>query len=101
MVGGLALSLGAFAETPSFVLELAEGGFQPQTIEIPAQQKVKLTVTNKLDGKKMEFESYSLNREEIIKAGQSTEVFIGPLTAGEYEFFDEFNDEYKGKIIVK
>jgi len=43
-----------------------------------------------------------LNREKIVPGNGRITIFVGPLEAGEYEFFGEFNqDTAKGKIIAK
>jgi hypothetical protein len=48
-----------------------------------------------------EFESSALHREKIIPAGGQISVFVGPLSAGTYEFFDDFNRATRGLLIVK
>jgi len=80
---------------------IAENGhFSPATLEIPAGQKVQLNVQNK-DVVEVEFESYKLDREEKIDSGESTQVFVGPLDKGNYEFFDDNNPDAKGMLVVK
>lgn len=75
--------------------------FEPAEITIPANTKVKLLVRNQ-DPTPEEFESHSLHREKLIPAGAERTIFIGPLDAGSYEFFGEFNPKTaKGRIIVK
>lgn len=75
--------------------------FEPAEISIPAGTKVKLKVVNS-DATPEEFESYKLHREKIIPGNSSAVIFVGPLDAGEYEFFGEFHeDTAKGKLIVK
>ncbi|MEJ2762082.1 MAG: cupredoxin domain-containing protein, partial [Gammaproteobacteria bacterium] len=49
-----------------------------------------------------EFESYPLNREKIITGNSSGVIYIGPLEAGEYDFFGDFHqDTAKGRLIAK
>ncbi len=76
------------------------GGFSPATLEVPKDQKVKLIVKNN-DKVEAEFESYTLKREEKIKPGEQTEIYIGPLDAGQYPFFDDNNPDAKGTVIAK
>jgi hypothetical protein len=57
---------------------------------IPADTKVKVIVAN-LDPTPEEFESYELNREKVIMGGARAIIFLGPLPAGTYPFFGEFN----------
>lgn len=102
---GLLLLLGAgsvlAADMPEYALVLKDHQFQPAELTIPAGTKVKLLVRND-DPTPAEFESHSLNREKIIPANASVTVFVGPLKAGEYEFFDEFHEATtRGKLIVK
>lgn len=80
------------AATPEFVLEIRNHLFQPDTLTIPANTKVKLVIYNR-DPTPEEFESFELNREKVILGGRKAIVFIGPLAPGEYPFFGEFNPQ--------
>ena len=86
----LVLSAAASAEPPSFTLEIRDHLFYPAELVIPADTKVRLIVINR-DSTPEEFESYELNREKVIMGGAQAVIFIGPLAAGEYPFFGEFN----------
>ncbi len=82
-------------------IEIKNHFFVPDKIEIPADTKVKLVVHNR-DPSSEEFESYELNREKLIMGGRKANIFIGPLTPGEYPFFGEFNQKTaQGWIVVK
>lgn len=82
-------------------LHIKDHKFDPAEITIPADTKVKLLVKN-LDNTPEEFESYDMHREKIIRGNSQAVIFIGPLKAGTYSFFGEFNPESaKGRIIVK
>jgi plastocyanin len=84
-----------------FTITIKDHKFSPETLEVPAGQKVKLKIVNE-DPTPEEFESYELNREKIIQGGATGIVFIGPLDAGTYPYFGEFNmDSAKGTIIAK
>lgn len=86
---------------PVFNLSVKDGYFKPERIEIPANQKIRLIVKNEGAGPE-EFESSKLNREKIILPGKSTNIFIGPLTPGTYEFFGEFHPKTaRGQIVAK
>jgi hypothetical protein len=75
--------------------------FSPIELEVPAGKKVKLIVENR-DATPEEFESYDLNREKIVAGKASIVVFIGPLKAGRYEFFGDFNPQLaRGHIVAK
>jgi plastocyanin len=89
------------AETPVFEISIKDHRFEPAVLEIPKGQKVKLVVKNQ-DATPEEFESYELNREKIIPGNSQGVVFIGPLEAGEYPFFGEFNQATaQGKVVAK
>jgi hypothetical protein len=84
-----------------FALMIQDHQFQPTELQIPAGQKVRLVIENR-DPTPEEFESYELNREKIIAGNSKATVFIGPLDAGRYPFFGDFNQKTaKGVIIAK
>lgn len=90
----------ALAGTPEFEIEIRNHLFQPDTLTIPANTKVKLIIYNR-DSTPEEFESYELNREKVILGGRKAIVFVGPLAPGEYPFFGEFNPQTAlGTIMV-
>jgi hypothetical protein len=94
-------SAASLAATPEFELEIRNHLFQPDTLVIPANTKVKLVIYNR-DSTPEEFESYELNREKVIPGQSKAIVFVGPLAPGEYPFFGEFNPQTAlGTIIVK
>lgn len=91
----------AHAETPTFTLTIKDHKFEPATLEVPAGEKVKLSIVNN-DPTAEEFESHKLNREKVIPGNSTGTVFIGPLEPGSYPFVGEFNeDTAKGTIIAK
>ncbi len=84
-----------------YEIKIKDHRFIPETLEIPAGEKVKLLIINE-DPTPEEFESYELNREKIIRGGKTGIVFVGPLEPGTYPFFGEFNmDTAQGQIIAK
>ena len=91
----------AIAASDEYNLEIKSGGgFSPATLEIPKDQKVKLVVKNN-DKVEAEFESYQPKREEKIKPGDKTEIYVGPLEAGQYPFFDDNNPDARGTLVAK
>lgn len=91
----------ALADAPVFEITIKDHKFNPATIEVPAEQKVKLVIKNQ-DSTPEEFESVELNREKVISGNSEGIVFVGPLDAGEYPFFGEFHQKSaQGKLIVK
>ena len=96
-----AASLATAEDTPTFEITIKGHKFQPDTLEVPANRKVKLIVKNQ-DPTPEEFESYELNREKVIPGNAQATIFIGPLDPGTYPFFGEFNQATaQGKIIAK
>jgi len=89
------------ADKPEFTLVIKDHRFQPDVLEIPADQKVVVIVDNQ-DATAEEFESHELNREKVIPGNSKAKIFLGPLSPGEYPFFGEFNAATaQGKLIVK
>lgn len=89
---GLALiaAQSAMAAPPEFTLVIQDHRFNPAELVVPAGTKFRLIVENK-DPTPEEFESYTLNREKIVAGNGKIVLFVGPLDAGRYEFFGEFN----------
>jgi hypothetical protein len=97
----MVLPLAVCADIPVLEIEIRGHLFYPSELTLPANTKVKLIVYNR-DPTPEEFESYELNREKVIMGGQKAIIFIGPLTAGVYPFFGEFNPKTaQGKIIAQ
>jgi hypothetical protein len=90
-----------FAAVPEIQIEIRDHLFYPSTVEVPANQKVRLFIINE-DPTPEEFESYELNREKVIPGNGRTVIFIGPLEPGEYPFFGEFFPKTaQGKVVAK
>jgi len=94
----LLLPLAGYAE--DYVITLENKVFTPAVLEIPADTKVKVTVKNR-DNAPAEFESSDLGREKVIEANGEVTIFIGPLAAGKYTYFNEFNSATTGTVVVK
>jgi plastocyanin len=90
----------ALADDPSFAITLRNNAFVPSEITIPAGVKVKLVVRND-NATPSEFESTQLHREKVVTPGQQVSVFVGPLSPGSYEFFDDFHPKTRGRLIVR
>lgn len=100
-----ALVIGAFlpplaqAADNEVALVIKNHQFAPAEIKVPANQRIKLNVHNQ-DSTPEEFESHSLNREKLIPAGAKAVIYIGPLKAGQYDFFGEFNPATAKGVVV-
>ena len=91
----------AFAQDPTFTIEIKDHKFIPATLEVLANQKFTLIVKNN-DGTAEEFESSDLKKEKMVKGGKEIKMVISPLKSGEYKFFGEFHAKTaQGKIIAK
>ena len=103
LVLGTIATLGAApparADNDSFTLTITGGRFEPAEIVVPTGRKLTLVVKN-LDATASEFESTDLGREKVVTAASSVTVFIGPLRAGRYEFFDDFKPDTPHGFIV-
>lgn len=97
----LSFPLLARAADPEVSLVIKDHRFTPSEVKVPAGKKVKLIVENQ-DATPEEFESHELNREKVIAGRSKATIFIGPLKAGRYPFFGEFNEATaKGVVIAE
>lgn len=81
-------------------LSISGRQFVPQSLALPAGKKVRITVHNQ-DKLPAEFESYDLSREIVVPPGAKVSLYVGPLNPGKYAFFDDFNPQAKGEILVQ
>jgi hypothetical protein len=97
----LLLPFGALAADADYSLVIKDHRFQPTELSVPAGSKIKLLIENR-DDTPEEFESHALNREKVIAAHGKATLYIGPLDAGRYPFFGEFNEATaRGAIVAK
>ena len=87
-------------EPANFNIAIKEHHFEPAELDVPAGIKFIVTVKN-LNDTAAEFESTVLNREKVVVGGASITVYLGPLTPGSYEFFNDFDPDARGHIVVK
>ena len=107
-VAGLLLTLSLFAgapaqaeELPTFQLVIKGGKLFPETIEVPANTRFRLTIKNEGPGA-AEFESVELKKEKVLAPGVTSNLVFYPLQPGTYKFFDEFHaDTAQGRIVAK
>ncbi len=83
-------SFNAWAEFKEYKIVIKDHKFSPQNLDIPIGEKVKLIIENQ-DKTIEEFESHDLNREKIVGGKKSINIYVGPLKAGTYKYFGEFN----------
>jgi cupredoxin-like protein len=99
-----ALALGASAahaqQTANLSVSVKNHKFQPAELHAPANVPIVITVRN-LDSTQMEFESVSLRVEKVVGGNGQASVRIRPLAAGPYEFYNDFNQQADGMLVVK
>jgi plastocyanin len=102
LVLGLGLWLyGTAAADDEIRIVIKDHRFSPSEVRVKANTKIKLLVSNE-DQTAEEFESFSLNRERVVPAGQSITIFLPPLKPGSYDFFGDFHpDTAQGKVIAE
>lgn len=89
------------AADEDYRLTIRNHRFEPLTLEVPAGERVRLTIENQ-DPSPEEFESYALNREKIVAGNATVTLYIGPLEPGTYEYFGEFHpDTALGRIVAR
>jgi plastocyanin len=90
----------ARADDTGIVITIKDGRFVPSEVPVPAGTKLKLIVRNQ-DSSMSEFESIEFHREKTVAPGKEISVFVPPLDAGSYEFFDDFHPQNRGHLVVK
>jgi plastocyanin len=84
----------------NIVIAIKDHKFVPSEVTAPAGQRLKITVRNE-DNATSEFESSDFHREKVVLAGGEIIVYVGPLDAGSYEFFDDFHPQTRGHLVIK
>jgi cupredoxin-like protein len=74
--------------------------FQPAQIHGPAKVPIELRIKN-LDPTPMEFESVSLRVEKVVAGNSEGVIRLRPLEVGSYNFFDDFNPQTTGVLVVR
>jgi hypothetical protein len=95
LVAGSALA----ADPASAELHIRDQQFVPGQLTIAAGTKVELLVVNE-DALPAEFESMDLSREVVVPGHSQVRIFIGPLDAGKYRFFNDFHQQSVGWIVA-
>jgi cupredoxin-like protein len=89
-----------FAQQAPIGLTVRDHQFVPPEVPVPAGVKVELVVRNE-QAVPAEFESTALHREKVVAPGASVSIFVGPLSPGRYEFFDDFHPATRGVVVVR
>lgn len=82
-------------------IRFSNGRFEPSELVVPANAPFTVRVTNS-DKAAIEFESFELHRERVVRPGQTITVLMAPVAPGSYKFFDDFHLEVaEGAILAK
>lgn len=91
----------ARADMPTFEVVAENGRFTPETIEVPANTRFRLQLTNRNVGPE-EFETSTPFKELVVGPGVTRNTIFPPLKPGTYPFFGEFHPETaKGRFVAK
>ena len=96
---GTAAPVGA-QEPVNLAISIKNHRFQPAEIQAPANVPIVLHVKN-LDPTPMEFESVTLRVEKVVTGNGESVIRLRPLAPGRYNFFDDFNQQANGVLVVK
>lgn len=102
LLAALCMGPGAYAEDiPTYLLRIKDGRFSPDTVEVVAGQRFRLTVSNDGPGAS-EFESLELRKELVLAPGVTRSLVFAPMKPGNYRFFDDFHPQTgQGRIVAR
>jgi hypothetical protein len=87
-------------DMPVIKVEMKDGVIIPEIIEVPANTRFKLEISN-TGASPVEFESMELKREKALAAGATSAIVFRTLDPGTYDVFDDFHPEAKAKLVAK
>lgn len=93
-------SRAALAQDTTLQLTVENGQFSPVELQAPANKPLLIVIKNN-GAKAMEFESVALRVEKVVAAKSQASVRVRALSPGRYEFFDDFNKNTKGTLVVQ
>ena len=97
---GLAVLPAHAEDMPVFRIEMKDGTISPSRLKVPAGKPFKLEIHN-LGKTPAEFESLTLHKEKVLPAETSSAMVFRKLSAGEYDFFDDFHPEAKAVLVAE
>ncbi len=74
--------------------------FDPAQLTVAAGQKLQVTVDNQ-DPTPEEFESFDLDREQVVEGNKKMIVYLGPLQPGTYKYWADFHKSSTGVIVAQ
>jgi plastocyanin len=100
VAAGLATS-SARADNSAVELRFEGHRFLPANLTVPAGEAFTIKVVN-ASNETIEFESFRLNREKAVQPGEAVVVRLPALSAGSYDFCDDFHQDVpQGSIVAK
>jgi hypothetical protein len=100
LLAGVFMSVPAQAQETTISISIQGHRFRPAQIQAPANVPIILKVKN-LDPTPVEFESVSLRVEKVVTGNSEGTIRLRPLVPGNYNFFDDFNQQAIGVLVVK
>lgn len=101
LAGLLGLAIAAQAADSAATIRFEDHHWSPLTVTVPAGQPLTIQVVN-VSKETIEFESFKLNREKAIQPGETIVVHLPALSAGSYDFYDDFHQDVpQGSIVAK
>ncbi|HEY2525702.1 MAG TPA: cupredoxin domain-containing protein [Candidatus Binataceae bacterium] len=101
LAAALALGAGAYADNSVVEVRFENHQFSPANLQVPAGQALTIRVVN-ASNETIEFESFRLNREKAVQPGEAIAVRLPALSAGSYDFYDDFHQDVpQGSIVAK
>ena len=96
-----AVNVAGAGEPYTVQLTARDGRFYPETLSVPAGQRVKIVFRN--DGPGIEeFDSRDLRQEKVVMPGATLAFVLAPLKPGVYRFIGELHpDTAKGQVIAE
>jgi hypothetical protein len=85
---------------PANTIVIKDHQFIPPQLSVAAGQKLQITVDNQ-DPTPEEFESFDLDREQVVEGNKKIMVYIGPLKPGTYGYWADFHKDSKGTIVAQ
>ncbi|MDE2027861.1 MAG: cupredoxin domain-containing protein [Candidatus Omnitrophica bacterium] len=106
LIGGLSLALPCLAQdqplapiAPNTIV-IKNHQFIPPQLTVPAGKKLEITIDNQ-DPTAEEFESFDLDREQVVRGHKQITVYIGPLKPGKYGYWADYHQDSKGIIVAQ
>jgi plastocyanin len=101
LIATVGLATAAARADNAIELRFAGHRFSPANLSVPVGEAVTIKVVN-ASNETIEFESFRLNREKAVQPGETISVHLPALTAGSYDFYDDFHQDVpQGSIVAK